>query len=96
MLKKERTYEDAITPDLILLDINLPKISGKEVLKDIKNDDLLKCIPVIALSGSSSEKDIREMYELQAISYMTKPIDIMQFKEVANKIENFELYIVNP
>lgn len=94
MLKKEPPYEDAITPDLILLDINLPKISGKDVLEEIKNNGPLKRIPVIALSGSRSEEDILDMYDLQVTSYITKPVDTSEFKEVVHAIEDFWFSVV--
>ena len=94
ILRKEEPYENAVTPDLILLDINLPKISGKEVLEEIKNNDLLKRIPVIALSGSDAEKDVLDMYDLQVTSYITKPIDAKEFSEVVNAIEDFWFSVV--
>lgn len=87
MLKGNSPYENFVTPDLILLDINLPKIDGKEVLKEVKSTDQLKSIPVIVLSGSSSKTDIDEMYALQAKSYMTKPIDIVKFMDIVSSID---------
>lgn len=94
MLKKEPPYADQVSPDLILLDINLPKLSGREVLEEIKNSEELKRIPVIILSGSDSTKDIQDMYGLYANSYITKPVDLAQFNEVAKSIEEFWLGIV--
>src|SRR5678816_1415829 len=73
-LKKEGEFGNAKTPDLILLDINLPKIDGKEVLASIKNDEVLKIIPVVMLTTSDSEKDIIESYNSHANCYITKPV----------------------
>lgn len=81
-------------PDLILLDINLPRIDGKEVLKKIKTDHQLKTIPVIVLTTSSSEKDINESYENHANCYIIKPIDLNKFMYVVKIIESFWLSVV--
>lgn len=94
ILNKLPPFENHVTPDLILLDINLPKLNGSEVLERIKSTEELKRIPVIVLSGSDSEEDIQEMYGLHANSYITKPIDLAQFSEVAQSIEEFWLGIV--
>ncbi len=93
-LNKQNGFHDAITPDLILLDINLPKMSGREVLDKIKNDERLRRIPVIILSSSDSEKDIIDMYDLHANSYITKPVDVEKFNEIVNAIEDFWMSIV--
>ena len=81
-------------PDLILLDINLPKMDGTEVLSIIKNDPDLKRIPVIMLTTSSAEKDILASYENYANCYITKPVDLTRFMDVVRTIENFWLSIV--
>ena len=87
-------YSDAVQPDLILLDINLPKKNGHEVLKFIKGDDKLKHIPVIMLTTSSFEKDINLSYQNYVSCYITKPVDGNTFLDVVSKIENFWITIV--
>jgi chemotaxis family two-component system response regulator Rcp1 len=91
-LKRQPVGKD--TPDLILLDINLPKINGTEVLAFIKNDPDLKRIPVIMLTTSSAEKDILASYENHANCYITKPVDLDRFMNVVRTIENFWISIV--
>ena len=93
-LNKQGKHFGALAPDLILLDINLPKIDGKEVLANIKNDDLLKQIPVVMLTTSSAEKDILESYKSHANCYITKPVDLDQFIQVVDTIKNFWLTTV--
>jgi two-component system, chemotaxis family, response regulator Rcp1 len=93
-LKKEGKYDDSPRPDLILLDLNLPKKDGKEVLAEIKDDDNLKRIPVVILTVSSAEEDIVKSYNLHANAYITKPIDLDQFINVVRSIEDFWLSIV--
>jgi len=93
-LKKEDEYQDASTPDLILLDLNLPKKDGREVLFDIKNDPELKKIPVVVLTTSQAEEDILKVYDLNANCYISKPVDLGQFIDVIKSIENFWLSIV--
>ncbi len=93
-LKKEKKYVEAITPDLILLDINLPKLDGKEVLANIKNDDHLKIIPVVMLTTSDSEKDILESYVNHANCYITKPVGFRNFMDVVLTIKEFWISIV--
>lgn len=82
------------SPDLILLDLNLPKKDGREVLREIKNSDSLKCIPVVILTTSNAEDDLRETYNMNANCYITKPVDLDQFINVVKSIENFWLSIV--
>ncbi|MEP7108113.1 MAG: response regulator [Ferruginibacter sp.] len=94
-LNKEGTYTHAQRPDLILLDINLPRIDGKEVLLYIKTNPELKAIPVIMLTTSSSEKDVIESYENYANCYISKPVDLDKFFEIVQKIENFWITIVH-
>src|SRR4051794_34766018 len=88
-LKKEGSYVDAKTPGLILLDINLPKLNGKEVLQIIKNDDQLKHIPVIMLTTSNSENDILESYNRHANCYLTKPDNFLDYIELGDSIKHF-------
>ena len=87
-------YKDYKLPDIILLDLNLPKKDGKEVLEVIKNDLNLKRIPVVIMTSSQAEKDILESYNLHANSYITKPIDFIQFSNIVKAIENFWFEIV--
>jgi CheY-like chemotaxis protein len=93
-LKKKGKYKESPRPDLILLDLNLPKKDGKEVLAEIKDDDNLKRIPVVILTVSSAEEDIVKSYDLHANAYITKPIDLDQFINVVRSIEDFWLSIV--
>lgn len=93
-LKKEAGYADVQTPDIILLDINLPKVDGKEVLHVMKNDSLLKSIPVIMLTTSSAESDVQESYANHANSYVIKPVDLDKFMEVIRSIEEYWVSIV--
>ena len=93
-LRKEGKYSNAVRPDLILLDLNLPKKDGREVLKEIKNDDDLKCIPVVVLTVSKAEEDVLKTYNLHANCYITKPIDLNQFSRVVKSIKDFWLTIV--
>ena len=93
-LKRENQHADAPRPDLILLDLNLPKMNGKDVLAIIKNDSELKRIPVIILTTSDADKDISATYELQANCYITKPVGFDKFIDVIQSVENFWLSVV--
>ena len=93
-LYKQGKYADAEAPQLILLDINLPKIDGKEVLAKVKNDPDLKKIPVVILTTSSSEKDILEAYNNHANCYITKPVNLEKFIDVIHTVEDFWISIV--
>ncbi len=93
-LRKQAPYITVPRPDLILLDLNLPKKSGVEVLKEIKTDPNLKRIPVLILTTSSAQEDIIKSYSLHANCYITKPVDFLQFTKVINLIEEFWLTIV--
>jgi two-component system response regulator len=88
-LRGENGYAHAPKPDLILLDLNLPKKDGREVLAEIKNDVRLSYIPVVVLTTSSAEQDVLRSYELAANCYVTKPIEFDQFVEVVRSIHNF-------
>lgn len=90
----DRKITPHLLPDLILLDINLPKIDGKEVLQTIKNDHALKKIPVVMLTTSSSELDITDSYNLHANCFITKPVDLNKFFNVVRVIEDFWITIV--
>src|SRR5690606_34961318 len=93
-LRKEGAYAEAVSPDLILLDINLPKKDGKQVLKEIKEDPALKRTPVVILTSSKAEEDVLRSYGLHANSYIIKPVDISKFFEIVNIIENFWFTVV--
>ena len=93
-LKKVGKYADSPRPDLILLDLNLPKKDGREVLKEIKQDENLKAIPVVVITTSKSDEDILKSYNLHANCYITKPIGLEQFLIVVKAIESFWLKIV--
>ena len=93
-LRRQGKYSDAPRPDLILLDLNLPKKDGRQVLAEIKVDPQLKLIPVVVLTTSAAERDILKTYELNANCYVTKPIDLEQFICVVKLIEMFWLAVV--
>jgi len=93
-LRRQGKYADVGRPDLILLDLNLPKKDGREVLAEIKIDEHLKLIPVVILTVSKDEEDILKTYNLHANCYITKPIDFEQFMKVVKGIEEFWLTIV--
>ena len=93
-LRKQGRFVDSKRPDLVLLDLNLPKKSGREVLAEIKNDSELRQIPVVILTTSKAEEDIVRSYDLHANCYITKPVDISQFIIVVQALENFWFSIV--
>jgi chemotaxis family two-component system response regulator Rcp1 len=93
-LRREGKYADAPRPDVILLDLNLPKKDGREVLAEIKEDPNLRRIPVVVLTVSKAEEDILKTYDLNANCYITKPINLDQFIKVVKSIEEFWLTIV--
>lgn len=93
-LRRTGAHAGAPRPDLILLDLNLPKKDGREVLAEIKSDDDLKRIPVVILTTSTAEEDVLRTYNLHANCYITKPIDLNQFLKVIRSIEDFWLCIV--
>lgn len=93
-LRRENEYEDAVRPDLILLDLNLPRKGGREVLEEIKKDPNLLQIPVVVLTSSQAEQDIAQAYELHANCFVTKPVDLDQFITVVRSLEDFWLTIV--
>ncbi len=93
-LHREGEYAAVPRPDLILLDLNLPRKSGREVLAEIKGDDDLRRIPVVILTTSQAEQDIIETYNLHANAYVNKPVDLNQFIKVVKSIEDFWFEIV--
>jgi two-component system, chemotaxis family, response regulator Rcp1 len=93
-LRREKTHAEASRPDLILLDLNLPKKDGRDVLKEIKESDALKCIPVVILTTSASPVDVKRSYELHANCYITKPVDLRGFIRVVQSIDSFWLSVV--
>jgi CheY-like chemotaxis protein len=93
-LRREGKYHNAVRPELILLDLNLPKKDGREVLAEIKADMTLKSIPVVVLTSSAAEQDIVKSYNLHANCYVTKPVDLDQFMNVLKSIEHFWLSVV--
>ncbi len=93
-LRQEKAYAKAPRPDVILLDLNLPRKDGREVLADIKKDQALMRIPVVVLTISKDEEDIFKTYNLHANCYVTKPLDLDQFVKVVRSIEDFWLTIV--
>jgi CheY-like chemotaxis protein len=93
-LRRQGPYSTASRPDLILLDLNLPRKDGREVLAEVKTDEDLKRIPVVVLTSSQAESDILKSYNLHANCYVTKPMDLDQFFHVVRSIEDFWLSIV--
>jgi CheY-like chemotaxis protein len=93
-LRQEDNFTDAPRPDLILLDLNLPRKDGRQVLQEIKNDDELKTIPVVVLTTSAADEDIHRSYGLHANCYIRKPINLKQFVNVVEGIEQFWFTIV--
>ena len=93
-LRRQGPYAQAPRPDLIMLDLNLPRKDGREVLADIKRDDLLKTIPIVVLTTSRADQDILHAYQLNANCYINKPVDFNQFLEVVRSIESFWLFVV--
>jgi len=93
-LRNQGRYANAVKPDLILLDLNLPRKDGREVLSEIKSDDELKRIPVVVLTISKAEEDVLRTYNLHANCFITKPLDLNQFIRVMASIEDFWLSVV--
>ncbi|MDZ7737582.1 MAG: response regulator [Bacteroidales bacterium] len=93
-LYKKGKYQDMPRPDLILLDLNMPRVDGREVLKIVKEDKDLRSIPIVILTTSKAEEDIIKSYNLHANCYISKPLDLDKFIEVVNNIEDFWISIV--
>ncbi|MER5704219.1 response regulator [Micromonospora sp. NPDC002296] len=93
-LRREGQFADAVAPDLILLDLNLPRRDGREVLEEIKQDEQLCRIPVVVLTTSQADEDILRSYQLHANAYVTKPVDFEQFISVVRQIDEFFVSVV--
>lgn len=93
-LRQEGKYRNSVRPDLILLDLNMPRKDGREVLAEVKGDNNLKQIPVVIMTISKAEEDILKTYNLHANCYITKPLDFGQFMKVIQSVEDFWLTIV--
>ncbi len=93
-LRREGDYEDTVRPDLILLDLNLPKKDGREVLAEIRGDDALKTIPIVVLTTSDDDEDILKCYGLGANCYVTKPVGFEEFSKIVCQIEEFWFTVV--
>jgi len=93
-LRREGKYANAARPDLILLDLNMPRKNGREVLEEVKSDPDLRCIPVVVMTGSDDEKDILGAYQRHVNCYVVKPLDLDQFVAVVKSIESFWFTIV--
>ncbi len=93
-LYRRGAFADAVRPDLIMLDLNLPRVDGREVLADIKADEGLRRIPVVVLTTSAADEDVHRVYGLNANSYIVKPVDFDQFMRVVRSIEDFWLTVV--
>ena len=93
-LHRQGEYQQAVHPDLILLDWNLPRKDGREVLVEIKTNERLQRIPIVVLTTSQAEEDIRKAYDLHANCYITKPVDFQKFVQIIQSIENFWFTIV--
>lgn len=93
-VRREGDYSQAVRPDLILLDLNLPRKSGIEVLAEIKRDPQLSPIPTVVLTTSEAEEDIVKAYKLHANAYITKPVDFAQFSQIVHQIDDFFIGLV--
>jgi CheY-like chemotaxis protein len=93
-LRREGEYADAVRPDLILLDLNLPRRDGREVLAEVKRDEELGQIPIVVLTTSAADEDILKSYQLHANAYVTKPVDFEQFISVIRQIDEFFVSVV--
>jgi CheY-like chemotaxis protein len=93
-LRREGSFADAPTPDLVLLDLNLPRRDGREVLREIKSDPALRRIPVVVLTTSDAEEDVLSSYDLHANAYVRKPVDFEQFVAAVRAIDDFFISVV--
>jgi len=93
-LRKEGEYAAAPTPDLVLLDLNLPRMDGRQVLAEVKADESLRSIPIVVLTTSEAEEDILRSYELHANAYVSKPVDFERFVQVVRQIDDFFVSVV--
>lgn len=93
-LRKTGPFTEAPTPDLVLLDLNLPRVDGRQVLAEVKADEALRRIPVVVLTTSEAEEDVLRSYDLHANAYVTKPVDFERFVEVVRQIDQFFVSVV--
>ena len=93
-LRRSGQYADAVRPDLVLLDLNLPKRDGRQVLEEVKSDPDLRRIPIVVLTTSEAEEDVLRSYDLHANAYVTKPVDFERFVEVIRQIDEFFISVV--
>lgn len=93
-LRREGDHADALVPDLILLDLNMPRMDGREVLTEISGDDALRHLPVVVMTTSSADQDIIDSYKLRCSSYVVKPVDFTQFAEAVRSIANYWFSLV--
>ncbi len=93
-LRREGAHRTAERPDLILLDLNLPRKDGREVLEEVKGDEVMRRIPVVVLTTSKAEEDVLRSYDLHANAYVTKPVDFEQFMSVVRKVDEFFISVV--
>ena len=93
-LRQEGQFKDVNRPDIILLDLNMPRMNGKETLEAIKKDPDLKSIPVVVLTTSDADKDVLQSYDSHASCFVTKPVDLGQFTNVVQSLEEFRLCVV--
>jgi CheY-like chemotaxis protein len=93
-LRREGEYADAPRPDLVLLDLNLPRKDGREVLQEVKTDDDLRTIPIVVLTTSEAEEDVLRSYQLHANAYVTKPVDFDRFVSIVRQIDDFFVSVV--
>jgi len=94
ILRREGKHSDAVRPDLILLDLNMPRKDGRETLAEIKSDPTLRSIPVIVMTTSEADRDIMQSYDLQASCYIAKPVDLAQFSKVIESLQEFWFCVV--
>jgi CheY-like chemotaxis protein len=93
-LRKEGEYHEALRPDLVLLDLNLPRKDGREVLAEAKSDPELRTIPIVVLTTSEAEEDVLKSYQLHANAYVTKPVDFERFVSIVRQIDDFFVSVV--
>jgi CheY-like chemotaxis protein len=93
-LRREGEYADATRPDLVLLDLNLPRKDGREVLQEVKSDEDLRTIPIVVLTTSEAEEDVLRSYQLHANAYVTKPVDFDRFVSIVRQIDEFFVSVV--
>jgi len=93
-LRREGEWSDALRPDLVLLDLNLPRKDGREVLAEAKSDPSIRAIPIVVLTTSEAEEDVLKSYELHANAYVTKPVDFERFVSIVRQIDDFFVSVV--